>query len=277
MQPDGQGTDLPVAMAAVLSGWGRGRGTSGLPFSTICCPHCSFQALVSGSERTLEGGERTSVAQGPLISRIEARVSCLFLNDLHGQEFPDSASGRGFSGVSVGKEPAYSAGDARDTGSIPGSERSPGEGSGNPLQFSCLENPMDRGAWRAAVHGVVHTQHSSTEPACWSPHLLGKSGPCAECLPGSQHGLIREGAEVSCFTKGPDVVSETQVKPYNVYVTVAYPPDTDTPGFAKENQTKVSRPLCALFPVLNARNPFSCFLSFRPSACRHFRQKIELL
>ena len=136
---------------------------------------------------------------------------------------------------------------------------------------------MDRGAWRAAVHGVVHTQHSSTEPACWSPHLLGKSGPCAECLPGSQHGLIREGAEVSCFTKGPDVVSETQVKPYNVYVTVAYPPDTDTPGFAKENQTKVSRPLCALFPVLNARNPFSCFLSFRPSACRHFRQKIELL
>ena len=37
---------------------------------------------------------------------------------------------------------------------IPGSERSPGEGSGNPLQYSCLGNPMDRGAWQATVHGV---------------------------------------------------------------------------------------------------------------------------
>ena len=47
------------------------------------------------------------------------------------------------------------AGDARDLGSIPGSGRSPGEGNGNPLQYSCLENPMDRGAWWATVHGVV--------------------------------------------------------------------------------------------------------------------------
>ena len=43
----------------------------------------------------------------------------------------------------------------RDTGSIPGSGRSPGGGHGNPLQYSCLENPMDKGAWRAAVHGVT--------------------------------------------------------------------------------------------------------------------------
>ena len=47
------------------------------------------------------------------------------------------------------------AGDARDMGSIPGSGRSPGEGNGNPLQYSCLENPMDRGAWWATVHGVA--------------------------------------------------------------------------------------------------------------------------
>ena len=46
------------------------------------------------------------------------------------------------------------AGNARDLGSDPGSGRSPGGGHGNPLQYSCLENPMDRGAWRAAVHGV---------------------------------------------------------------------------------------------------------------------------
>ena len=42
-----------------------------------------------------------------------------------------------------------------DVGSIPGSGRSPGEGNGNPLQYSCLENPMDRGAWWATVHGVA--------------------------------------------------------------------------------------------------------------------------
>ena len=47
------------------------------------------------------------------------------------------------------------AGDARDLGSIPGSGKSPGEGNGNPLQYSCLENPMDRGAWWATVHGVA--------------------------------------------------------------------------------------------------------------------------
>ena len=47
---------------------------------------------------------------------------------------------------------------ARDTGSIPGSGRSPGEGNGNPHQYSCLENPMDGGAWWATVHGVAKNQ-----------------------------------------------------------------------------------------------------------------------
>ena len=47
------------------------------------------------------------------------------------------------------------AGDLRDLGSIPGLGRSPGEGSGNTLQYSCLENPMDRGIWWAKVHGVA--------------------------------------------------------------------------------------------------------------------------
>ena len=53
------------------------------------------------------------------------------------------------------KNPPVSAGDTRDVGSIPGSGRSPGEGNGNPFQYSCLEKPMDRGAWRAAVLGVT--------------------------------------------------------------------------------------------------------------------------
>ena len=56
-----------------------------------------------------------------------------------------------FSGGTSGKEP----GDAGDTGLIPGSGRSSGVGNGNPLQTSCLENSMDRGAWRATVHGVA--------------------------------------------------------------------------------------------------------------------------
>ena len=53
--------------------------------------------------------------------------------------------------------PAH-AGDARDPGGIPESRISPGEGNGNPLQNSCLENPMDRGAWRATVHGVAKSR-----------------------------------------------------------------------------------------------------------------------
>ena len=50
-------------------------------------------------------------------------------------------------------------GDSRDIDSIPGSGRSPGEGNGNPFQYSCLENPMDRGAWQATVHGIARVRH----------------------------------------------------------------------------------------------------------------------
>ena len=65
---------------------------------------------------------------------------------------------KGFSGGSVIKNPPAKAGDLRDTGLIPGSGRSPGEGNGNSLQYSCLENPMDRGAWQATFHGVTRSQ-----------------------------------------------------------------------------------------------------------------------
>ena len=59
----------------------------------------------------------------------------------------------------MGKATAYNAGDLRDTGSIPGLGRSPGGGHGNPLESSCLENPMDRGAWRAIVHRSQRVVH----------------------------------------------------------------------------------------------------------------------
>ena len=55
----------------------------------------------------------------------------------------------------VVKNPPANAGDIRDTGSILGSGRSPGEGYGNPFQYSCLENPVGRGAWWAIVHRVT--------------------------------------------------------------------------------------------------------------------------
>ena len=61
----------------------------------------------------------------------------------------------------VVKNPPASAGDIRDVGSIPGSGRSPGEGNGDPLQDSCLEDALGRGAWRATVHGVGSSQTST--------------------------------------------------------------------------------------------------------------------
>ena len=62
----------------------------------------------------------------------------------------------GFPGSSVVKNLLANAGAAGDAGSIPGSARSPGEGNGNPLQYSCLENPMDEGAWQ--VHEVTKSR-----------------------------------------------------------------------------------------------------------------------
>ena len=67
-----------------------------------------------------------------------------------------------FSCSSVGKESACNAG---DPGSVPRLGRSPGEGNGNPLQYSCLENPMDRGTWQATVHRVSKVGHNlATKP-----------------------------------------------------------------------------------------------------------------
>ena len=66
---------------------------------------------------------------------------------MHPPSFPHS---------SVGRESACNSG---NSGLIPGLGRSPGEGNGNPLQYSCLENPMDRGAWWATAHGVTRVEH----------------------------------------------------------------------------------------------------------------------
>ena len=66
----------------------------------------------------------------------------------------------------VVKNPSAKVGDIRDVGSVPGLRRSPGEGNGNLLQYSCLEHPMDRGAWQATVHRVtkIWTQQKKISP-----------------------------------------------------------------------------------------------------------------
>ena len=68
-----------------------------------------------------------------------------------------------------GKQPPADAGDIRDVGSIPVPGRSPGEGHGNQVQYSCLENPVDRGTWQGTVHRVTE---SDTTEATWHTHTL---------------------------------------------------------------------------------------------------------
>ena len=65
----------------------------------------------------------------------------------------------------VVKNPLGSAGDVRDLGLIPGMERSPGGRHGNPLLYSCLENPMDRGAWQATVTGIAKSRTQLSDSA----------------------------------------------------------------------------------------------------------------
>ena len=109
--------------------------------------------LIPGSGRSLEEGTAThsrilawripwTEEPGGLQSTSSHRVRHDLITK---HSFPHS---------SVGKESACNSG---DPGLIPGSGRSPGEGNGNPFQYSYLENPMDRGAWQATVHGVAES------------------------------------------------------------------------------------------------------------------------
>ena len=75
-----------------------------------------------------------------------------------GKFCPKVGHSKGFPDVSAGKESSCNVQEARDADLIPGSKRFSGGGHGNPLQISCLENPMDRGAWKTAVHEVTESQ-----------------------------------------------------------------------------------------------------------------------
>ena len=106
---------------------------------------------------------------------------------------------RGFLDGSAGKESACNAGDAGDVGLIPGSGRSPGGGHGNSLQYSSLENSMDRGAWQATVHGVARVGHkfvTKPPPIPWG--LIGGCLPHPPSLstrPSLKQADVRAGHE----------------------------------------------------------------------------------
>ena len=87
--------------------------------------------------------------------------------------YKDFISYLGYPFSSVGKESACNSG---DPGLIPGLGRSPGEGNGNPLQYSCLENSMDKGAWQVTVHGVTIIRHDLvTKPPPYHIYILSSS------------------------------------------------------------------------------------------------------
>ena len=85
----------------------------------------------------------------------------------------------GFPSGSEGKASAWNAG---GLGSIPGPGRSPGEGNGNPLQYSCLENPMERGDWQATVHGVPKSWKRLSDLTSLTTYQLYPNTKCFWCL-----------------------------------------------------------------------------------------------
>ena len=95
-------------------------------------------------------------------------------NDMALMDISRYYSVQAFRLVLVIKNPSANAGDARDASSIPGLGRSPGEGTGNPFRYSCLENPMDRDAWWATVHRVTKCLIQLNQPSTHTPFLFSK-------------------------------------------------------------------------------------------------------
>ena len=125
-----------------------------------------------------------------------------------------------------GSEVKASACNAGDLGSIPGSGRSPGEGNGNPLQYSCLENPMDGGAWWATVHGVAKSWTRLSDFRCNSDvirrplifrvvdiaSILEMEGMRPEEL--NKGGITNTNEENGCHKKDKEVSEEVKLPVY---------------------------------------------------------------
>ena len=117
----------------------------------FCCVYIVFLADNLNQVESSREGEREKDLQkeGPLFLVVQQMASSLWAL---------VSSSWGFPGGTVVKNLSANAGDTRKESSVPGSVRSSGEGNGNPLEYPCLENPMDRGDWYAMVHGVAKSQ-----------------------------------------------------------------------------------------------------------------------
>ena len=150
-----------------------------------------------------------------------------------------------FPGMASGKEPPASARNTRDLGSIPGLGRSPGGGRGNPLQYSCLENPMDRGAWPATVHGVANSRTRLKRLSTQHTHPAWRARTWDVCPSNSSFSLCgREGAS-DTLCPGSCPLSWTQLPsqprfpgpPTLLSVTTPAHPPADHPATVPERAT----------------------------------------
>ena len=122
--------------------------TSQLPTGQDMLPQ--FLPFLSSHSNTLQGMEASVCQHSESFLFFPPKPCCVWEKFYFTKDFPGGAGS---------KEPAYQRRlDMRDAASIRGSGRSPGEGNGTPLQYSCLEHLMDRGAWRATVHGVTKSR-----------------------------------------------------------------------------------------------------------------------
>ena len=133
------------------------------------------------------------------------------------------------------------AGDPRDAGLIPGSGRSPGGGNGKPLQYSCLENPTDREAWRATVHGVAQNSDKTKQLKTHTHQWLGRQAS----NPGSGDAALGRGTGV---LHGMWCDQEKEKPPFSLQISTLGPVDcltllrTDTQSGALEaTRTSVRR------------------------------------
>ena len=122
-----------------------------LDSATFRSPSCFSSSILPGRSQIL------NLAMAAQATATAYSEGFFFISYLH-----PPLSQVGFPGGASGKEPTCNAGDIGDAGSIPVLGRYPGEGHGNPLQYSCLENTMDRGAWQATLHGG-HKESDTTE------------------------------------------------------------------------------------------------------------------
>ena len=155
-QPEAQLGPGHQAPREINVGWGLGPSSEVLPAET--CPLSQGWALDGGPRLRAGYSDHTGLPPPSLGLDPRGTGWCLgpdaFLSELRVAFVLGGGLQQhyGFPHSSISKEPVCSAG---DLGLILGLARSPGEGNGNPLQYSCLESPMDRGAWQATVHGAA--------------------------------------------------------------------------------------------------------------------------